>query len=477
MILGGLAAAVAAVLVAASNALGPVEVRSQLPAALAPNVLAASTLVCNKDLGVPGDSSASPKYRFFSTTQVGTTWAGQPVGQDILVAGNRQYVAYYDGHRRLIVKSRVGTGGWATKVLDTSVDWDSHKYITMELDINGNLHVAGNMHDSKLNYYITSSPGNIASLARVPLLANSTLESAVTYPQFLKNAAGELFFKFRYGRSGSGSEYIYRFVASSGKWQDLNLGGILNGQGNSSAYAKSPVPGPDGYFHMIWMWRNTTDVSTNHSLSYAKTKDFIHWQNIQGANLAVPMTKQSPTIVDPATVGSGLVNGIAAIGFDRAKRPVISYTRYDAARGNQLYLARGQTSGAWDRTRITRWNGVFPVQGTGSLRFPFSVGSVKTAATGTLQLTYTCNGQARTVVVDEKSLGAKSDNPAASPLVGVPVLPVLRKDPQLVTNQVSTRVGTSIYILQWRSMPVNGDKPRAAIPPSEPLLILEYRAQ
>jgi BNR repeat-containing family member len=477
MISGGLAAAFAAVLVVASNALGPVEVRSQLPLALAPNVLAASTLVCNKDLGVPGDSSASPTYRFFSTTQVGTTWAGQPVGQDILVAGNRQYVGYYDGHRRLIVKSRVGAGGWTTKVLDTSVDWDSHKYITMELDINGNLHVAGNMHDSKLNYYITSSPGNIATLARVPTLANSTLESAVTYPQFLKSASGELYFKFRYGRSGNGSEYIYRFVAPSRKWQIVVSGGILNGQGTSSAYSTSPIPGPDGYFHMVWMWRDTTDVSTNHSLSYARTKDFIHWQNIQGANLAVPMTKQSPTTVDPATVGSGLVNGIVGIGFDSANRPVISYTRYDAARGNQLFLARGDTSGTWYRTRITRWNGVFAVQGTGSLRFPFSVGAVKKAANGTLQLNYTCNSETRTVVLDEKSLGVKSDNPLPSPLVGSPVLPVLRNDPQLVTNRTSTKSGTRVYILQWRSMPVNGDKPRAVIPPAEPLLILEYRAQ
>ena len=343
MITAGLAAAFAVVLGVTSNALGPVEIRSQLLVASAPTVLASGTLVCNKNLGVPGNSSASPTYRFFSTRQVGTTWAGQPVGQDILVAGSRQYIAYYDGRRRLVVKSRVGSGGWATKVLDTSVGWDSHNYVTMALDKKGNLHVSGNMHASKLNYYITSSPGNVASLKRVTTLANSKLESAVTYPQFLTSASGELFFKFRYGHSGDGSEYIYRFVASNRKWQLVTPNGILNGQGSSSAYAKSPVAGPDGYFHMVWMWRNTNDVATNHSLSYAKTKDFVHWQNIRGANLTVPMTRQSPTIVDPATVGSGLVNGIAAVGFDSAKRPVISYTRYDAARGNQLYLARGGT--------------------------------------------------------------------------------------------------------------------------------------
>ena len=475
--MGGLAAAFAVVLAATSNTFGPLEIRSQLSVAPAPTVLAGGTLVCNKDMGVPGDSSASPTYRFFSTSQVGTTWAGHPVGQSILVAGTRQYVGYYDASRRLVVKTRVGAGAWATKVLDTSVGWDSHNYVTMALDQNGNLHVAGNMHATKLNYYITSSPGNVASLTRVPTLANSDLESTVTYPRFLKNESGDLFFKFRHGRSGDGSEYIYRFVASNRTWHDVVSGGTLDGQGKSSAYSNSPVAGPDGYFHMVWMWRNTPDVSTNHSLSYARTKDFIHWQNVQGANLAVPMTQQSPTIVDPATVDSGLINGIVGIGFDSAKRPVISYTRLDAARGNQLFLARADGSGAWYRTQITRWNGEFAVRGTGSLRFPFSVGSVTSAANGTLQLNYTCNGEGRAVVVDEKSLTVKSDTPSASSLVGTPVIPVLRKDDQLVTNRTSTTSGKSIYVLQWRSMPLNADKPRAVIPPSEPLLILEYRAE
>lgn len=398
------------------------------------------------------------------------------MGQDILVVGNTQYVAYYDASRRLVVKSRVGAGPWGTKVLDTSVGWDSHDGITMELDNMGNLHVAGNMHNSKLNYYVTSSPGNVASLARVPTLADSRLESAVTYPQFLKSTSGELFFKFRYGRSGNGSDYMYRFVAASRKWQVISPQGLLDGQGSSNAYSSAPIAGPDGFFHMVWMWRNTPDVSTNHSLSYAKTKDFIHWQNAQGANLTLPLTKQSPTIVDPAPVDSGLSNPIMRIGFDGARRPVISYTRYDAARGNQLFVARADTLGTWYRTQITRWNGVFPVTGTGSIRFPFAVGSAEPGAPGTLKLSYSCSGKGRTVVLDEKSLAVKSDAPSVSPLVGKPVLPVLRKDSKLVTHQVLTEADKSLYILRWRSMPVNGDKPRAVIPPAEPLLILEYKS-
>src|SRR4051812_7807689 len=114
MMLGGLAAALAAVFVATSAPLGPPGIRSPPSVTPAPAVLTSSALVCNKDQGVPDDSSASPTYRFVSTTQVGTTWAGQPVGQSILVVGDRQYVAYYDASRRLVVKSRAGAGAWVT---------------------------------------------------------------------------------------------------------------------------------------------------------------------------------------------------------------------------------------------------------------------------------------------------------------------------------------------------------------------------
>jgi hypothetical protein len=476
MMLSGLAAALAALLVATSNAVVPVAVHGQLPVASATTVVANGTLVCSTDRGVPDASSASPTYRFVSTTPVGETWAGHPVGQSILVAGNRQYVAYYDASRGLVVRSRLGAGAWMSKVLDTSVGWDSHNYVTMALDSNGNLHVAGNMHDSRLNYYITSSRGNVASLARVRTLANSRLESSVTYPEFLKNASGELFFKFRYGVSGDGSDYIYRFAAVSRKWQIVSPGGLLNGRGSSNAYSHGPIAGPDGFFHMVWMWRDTPDVSTNHSLSYAKIKDFIHWQNSRGATLTLPLTERSPTIVDPATAGSGLINPAVGIGFDRAKRPIISYARYDAARGNQLFVARADSSGTWYRTQITGWNGVFPVTGRGTISFPFAVGSAEPVGNGALKLNYSCYGKGRTVVLDEKSLTARSDTPSVSALGGKPVLPVLRKDSRLVTNQTSTKVGKSLYILRWRSMPLNGDKPRAVIPPAEPLLILEYKS-
>ncbi|MDQ0820617.1 hypothetical protein QFZ79_002985 [Arthrobacter sp. V4I6] len=400
------------------------------------------------------------------------------MGQAVLVTESRQYVGYYDADRRLVIASRAGsTGAWDAQVLDTSIGWDSHNYVTMALDASGNLHVAGNMHATKLNYYVTSSPGIVKTLTRVTTLVDPSLESAVTYPQFLTSSTGELFFKFRHGVSGNGDEYIYRFVAPDRQWSLVTPHGLLDGKGKSNAYTSTPVLGPDGYLHMVWMWRDTPDVSTNHSLSYARTKDYVNWENAQGATLSLPLTEATPAVVDPAPVGSGLVNGKVSLGFDSGKRVVITYARLDSAGGNQLFATRPDASANWQRSQITKWSGVFPISGGGSLSFPFSVGQVTPAVNGTLLVNYGCNGSGRTIALDERSLSAISDNPEIPQLIGTPALPPPDANAKLKTNRSTAKSGNSVFVLQWRSLSLNGDKPRAVIPAAEPLLLLEYKAE
>lgn len=399
------------------------------------------------------------------------------MGQAVLVTASRQYVGYYDADRRLVVASRAGSAGaWDAQVLDTSIGWDSHNYVTMALDASGNLHVAGNMHATKLNYYVTSSPGMVKTLTRVKALVDPSLESAVTYPKFLKSSTGDLLFKFRHGGSGNGNEYIYRFVSPGRQWSLLTPRGLLDGQGKSNAYTSTPVLGPDGYLHMVWMWRDTPNVSTNHSLSYARTKDYVNWENAQGASLSLPLTEAAPAVVDRAPAGSGLVNGKVSLGFDSGKRVVIAYARFDSAGGNQLFAARPDASGNWQRSQITKWSGVFPINGRGSLRFPFSVGEVTPAADGALRVTYSCNGS-RTIVVDEQSLNPIADNPEAPQVIGTPALPPRDENAQWKTNRSTVKSGNNLFVLQWRSLPVNGDKPRPVIPAGDPLLLLEYKAE
>ena len=58
-----------------------------------------------------------------------------PVGFSLVTHGDMQFVAYYDTEHRLTVASRkLNEKEWIYKVLDTSVGWDSHNYITMKID-------------------------------------------------------------------------------------------------------------------------------------------------------------------------------------------------------------------------------------------------------------------------------------------------------------------------------------------------------
>ena len=46
---------------------------------------------------------------------------------------------------------------------------------------------------------------------------------------------------------------------------------LTDGQGLMNAYQSQPTLGPDGWYHLYWVWRDTPDCSTNHDLSYMKS--------------------------------------------------------------------------------------------------------------------------------------------------------------------------------------------------------------
>ncbi len=87
-----------------------------------------------------------------------------PVGFCLLTTPERQYVAYYDADRNMVVASRkLDTTAWVYQVLPTKIVWDTHNYVTMVIDSVGQLHVSGNMHNVPLIYFRTEKPGDITT--------------------------------------------------------------------------------------------------------------------------------------------------------------------------------------------------------------------------------------------------------------------------------------------------------------------------
>ena len=167
--------------------------------------------------------------------------------------------------------------------LPSTLGWDSHNYLALAVDRAGQLHVSGNMHVAPLVYFRTTKPGDLSTLAEAPMTGER--EQKVTYPVFLRDRLGRLIFRYRDGRSGSGDDLYNVLDEATGRWARLLPTPLTDGQGRMNAYCTTPQLGPDGLFHLCWVWRDTPDCATNHDLSYAQPPDLVHWFEIGRAHV------------------------------------------------------------------------------------------------------------------------------------------------------------------------------------------------
>lgn len=328
---------------------------------------------------------------------VGTVWSGHPVTFAFLTERGYQFIAYYDAERRITVSGRrldesewttIHPAGIALSNRDgrgsNVIGWDSHNYLALALDRDGYLHLSGNMHNDPLCYYRSSRPFDVSSLERVASMSGAR-ESSVTYPVFFKNAAGDLFFRYRDGSSGNGSDIYNRYNTTTRLWANLFDTPLLDGQGQRNAYAMNPVLGPDGRFHLVWMWRESPDCSSNHTLSYARSPDMIHWERCDGMPIALPITLKTGEVVDAAPEKQGLINMTFNLGFDAAKQPVVIYHRYDEQGKSQAFAARPTSDASkWVISQISDWDFRWDFSGGGSILAEVMLGGCTLQADGSL---------------------------------------------------------------------------------------------
>ena len=103
-------------------------------------------------------------------------------------------------------------------------------------------------------------------------------ETKVTYPGFSNAPDGALLLEYRSGGSGSGDTFINRYDERTQTWSPLTDQPLFFGGSRMNAYPISLLKGPDGWFHQVWVWRDSPMAETNHDLSYARTRDRLHWE-------------------------------------------------------------------------------------------------------------------------------------------------------------------------------------------------------
>ena len=367
-----------------------VRARSTIQPSRPPAAPAAAPLVCPP---VPGPPYQLPgtTWTVVGSSQVDTTQPYVAVGQALLTNSDVQYVAYYEANRQMTVASRpVGGTTWTHQPLGTDVGTDGHNSVTMAVDRDGQLHVAGNMHNVPLIYFRTSTAGDVTTLARVPSMVDPDTERSETYPVFLHTSTGQLIYNFRSGVSGNGVTYYNIYDEATRTWSRLLDQPLFDGQGAGNAYPSDPLLGPDGRFHLVWVWRATGDASTNHTLCYARSADLVHWETVGGDPLALPITQPTAgVVVDPVPVYGGLLNGVPIIGFDADQRPVVSYYKLDAKANTQVYAARPAGRNRWQVVQVSRWTGRYWAEGIGTIPPQPLISPVAPLPDGRLKLAYT----------------------------------------------------------------------------------------
>jgi hypothetical protein len=393
--------------------------------------------------------------------------SGHPGGFALLTHGQYQYVAYYNAGRQMCVaQRRLGEKQWTITKLDSFVGWDSHNYIRMAFDRDDHLHLSGNMHVDPLVYYRGETPGDAASLRRMPGMTGRR-ENRATYPRFFYSPGGALVFAYRDGMSGEGDTLYNIYDEKTRAWRRLLDQPLFDGRGKMSAYPIGPAPGPDGWYHLTWVWRDTIHAETNHDLGYARSRDLVHWETAAGAPVPLPITIATPGVtVDPVPVEGGIINGSGSAGFDHRKNVVIAYHKFDAAGLTQLYFARF-INGRWQTTQASRWDYRWYFHGGGSLVAEIRHGALAPRADGTLTITikHPRLGSG-TWQVDAETLRLVRKIPS-----GEPALPAHLRKPQSPFPGMEVRTtGDSSpdanagagahYRLHWESLPNNRDQPR-----------------
>src|ERR1051326_6356757 len=299
---------------------------------------------------------------------VAPVWSAHPVSFALLTHGQQQYVSYYDAERVLTVAMReLKSTTWKSVKLPVTTGWDSHNYIALAVDRAGQLHLSANMHVNPLVYFRTKTPGDITTFERVASMTGRS-EDRVTYPIFFNDASGALLFTYRYGSSGRGDQIYNRYDDTKQTWTRLLDTALTAGGSRASAYLYGPVLGPDGWFHLCWVWRLSPDCSTNTDPSYARSRDLVHWENSRGESLALPITPETSDIIEHIAPKGGIINNNIVLGFDAQGHVIVSYHKFDAHGFTQIYNARSE-KGAWHIVQASDWDYRWDFSGNGSIDF------------------------------------------------------------------------------------------------------------
>ncbi|MFB6319109.1 BNR repeat-containing protein [Saccharicrinis sp. FJH54] len=422
------------------------------------------------------EKANTPDFRIKKRFDIDLVEASFPVDFSQVTAGENHYIAYYDKDKNFCVGYRkLEDSGFNKTILNSKIAWDSHNYAEIIVDNDGYIHVSGNMHNVPLKYWRSKKPYDASEFEEINYMTGRE-EQRVTYPEFMKTSKGDLLFHYRSGGSGNGFEIYNKWDPQTKTWQRFLDKPLIDGLGERNAYMKGPVFGPDNYYHLYWVWRETPDCATNHNFSYARSKDLQQWENVAGDPVTSPIVFSEDKLkVDPSSkhYGTGMLNGVQGHTFDAENRIVLCNMKYDSLGNSQLYVYRFTGQGRWEEQCITNWVYRFNFSGWGSIVFEIKLLGMQNLGNGKLGVSYYHSKYGTgEIILDENTLKPiavreiEPDYPVE--LNEVTTKGAFSKPVQVHINQYGR------HILRWETMGASNDrKPAAPFPDDYMMELIE----
>ncbi len=246
----------------------------------------------------------------------------------ILSFGDYQYTLYWDADKTLVaVRRHVGTAEYQALRLPQyalSINpQDGHRNTVVGASHeDGRLHLSWDHHNNPLRYtktragFLTRPPQRMAPEdfePAQPLIPRDKLESRVTYPRFLNDGRGGLYFIYRQGGSGNGDNYIHRYDAATGAWCRIGTTSLFSARGvfsdwqnstSRNAYLNDVLFDANSRLHVTWTYRETGRTwASNHDLHYAYSDDGgATWKNNEHRPIADVTAGDPIELADPGVV-------------------------------------------------------------------------------------------------------------------------------------------------------------------------------
>lgn len=307
---------------------------------------------------------------------IGNGWASTSINtvvfrkNSVVSYKEYQFVAYYDSLGNVVLaKRKLGTDNWEIKTTAKKGNIkDAHNSISIMVDGDGYLHISWNHHGNKLFYSKSLSPLSLELIDNESMTALH--EKSVTYPEFYKFSNGDLLFLYRDGASGKGNLVMNRYILKEAKWVQLQHN-LIDGEGKRNAYWQTFVDDKDA-IHISWVWRESSDVSSNHDMNYAVSFDGgITWKKSTNENYSLPINISNAEIVCSIPQKSELMNQTSMYVNEKGEPYIATYFTSAKTKKPEFHLIY-QKQNQWYVKQVSNRIGSFSLSGVGTKRIPIS---------------------------------------------------------------------------------------------------------